>query len=47
MRWVLPDHITCEAARSCNVSVEAEIGHVLGHEGNMLDGNSADPSLSR
>jgi len=32
-----------EAARSCNVSVEAEIGHVLGHEGNMLDGNSAYP----
>lgn len=33
-----------EAARACNVTVEAEIGHVAGHEGNMLDGNVADES---
>ncbi len=33
-----------EVARACGVTVEAEIGHVAGHEGNMLDGNVADPS---
>ncbi len=33
-----------EAAHACGVTVEAEIGHVAGHEGNMLDGNVADPS---
>lgn len=33
-----------EAARACGVTVEAEIGHVAGHEGNMLDGNVADES---
>lgn len=33
-----------EAARACGVTVEAEIGHVAGHEGNMLDGNVADPT---
>ncbi|MCI8292432.1 MAG: class II fructose-bisphosphate aldolase [Hespellia sp.] len=32
-----------EAARACGVTVEAEIGHVAGHEGNMLEGNVADP----
>ena len=32
----------CEAAHACGVSVEGEIGHVSGHEGNMLDGNIAD-----
>ena len=31
-----------EAAHACGISVEAEIGHVSGHEGNMLDGNVAD-----
>lgn len=31
-----------EAAHACGVTVEAEIGHVAGHEGNMLDGNIAD-----
>lgn len=31
-----------EAAHACGVTVEAEIGHVAGHEGNMLDGNVAD-----
>lgn len=33
-----------EAAHACGVTVEAEIGHVSGHEGNMLDGNVADES---
>ncbi len=33
-----------ELAHTCGVTVEAEIGHVAGHEGNMLDGNVADPS---
>lgn len=33
-----------EAAHACGITVEAEIGHVAGHEGNMLDGNVADPS---
>lgn len=33
-----------EVAHACGVTVEAEIGHVAGHEGNMLDGNVADPS---
>lgn len=33
-----------ETAHACGVTVEAEIGHVSGHEGNMLDGNTADPS---
>ncbi len=33
-----------ETAHACGVTVEAEIGHVAGHEGNMLDGNVADPS---
>lgn len=33
-----------EVAHACNVTVEAEIGHVAGHEGNMLDGNVADES---
>lgn len=32
----------CEIAHACGVSVEGEIGHVSGHEGNMLDGNVAD-----
>ncbi len=31
-----------EAAHACGVTVEAEIGHVSGHEGNMLNGNVAD-----
>ena len=31
-----------DAAHACGVTVEAEIGHVAGHEGNMLDGNVAD-----
>ncbi len=31
-----------EAAHACGVTVEAEIGHVAGHEGNMLEGNAAD-----
>lgn len=33
-----------EIAHICKVTVEAEIGHVAGHEGNMLDGNIADES---
>ena len=33
-----------KAAHACGVTVEAEIGHVAGHEGNMLDGNVADPN---
>ena len=33
-----------EVAHACGVTVEAEIGHVAGHEGNMLDGNVADES---
>lgn len=33
-----------EVARASDITVEAEIGHVAGHEGNMLDGNVADPS---
>ncbi len=33
-----------ELAHACGVSVEGEIGHVAGHEGNMLDGNIADES---
>lgn len=33
-----------EVAHICGVTVEAEIGHVAGHEGNMLDGNVADES---
>ncbi len=32
------------AAHACGVSVEAEIGHVSGHEGNMLEGNIVDDS---
>jgi fructose-bisphosphate aldolase class II len=32
----------CEAAHACGLSVEGEIGHVAGHEGNMLEGNVAD-----
>ncbi len=32
------------AAHACGVSVEAEIGHVSGHEGNMLEGNEVDHS---
>lgn len=31
-----------DLARICGVSVEAEIGHVAGHEGNTDDGNVAD-----
>lgn len=31
-----------EVAHACDVSVEAEIGHVAGHEGNTEDGNVAD-----
>lgn len=31
-----------EMAHSAGITVEAEIGHVAGHEGNMLDGNVAD-----
>lgn len=31
-----------EAAHACGISVEAEIGHVAGHEGNTDDGNVAD-----
>lgn len=31
-----------EVAHACGVSVEAEIGHVAGHEGNTNDGNTAD-----
>ena len=31
-----------EVAHACGVSVEAEIGHVAGHEGNTDDGNVAD-----
>jgi fructose-bisphosphate aldolase, class II len=31
-----------EVAHLCGVSVEGEIGHVAGHEGNMLEGNVAD-----
>ena len=34
----------CEVAHACGISVEGEIGHVSGHEGNMLDGNIADAS---
>lgn len=34
----------CEFAHACGVSVEGEIGHVAGHEGNMLEGNVADAS---
>lgn len=33
-----------EAAHACGITVEAEIGHVAGHEGNMLEGNVADPN---
>jgi fructose-bisphosphate aldolase class II len=33
-----------EIAHACGVSVEGEIGHVAGHEGNMLDGNVPDAS---
>ncbi len=33
-----------DVAHACGVSVEAEIGHVAGHEGNMLEGNVADES---
>lgn len=33
-----------EIAHTCGITVEAEIGHVAGHEGNMLDGNVADES---
>lgn len=33
-----------DVAHACGVTVEAEIGHVAGHEGNMLDGNVADES---
>lgn len=33
-----------EMAHAAGVTVEAEIGHVSGHEGNMLDGNVADES---
>lgn len=33
-----------EMAHAAGVTVEAEIGHVAGHEGNMLDGNTADES---
>lgn len=33
-----------EVAHACGISVEGEIGHVAGHEGNMLDGNVADPT---
>ncbi len=33
-----------EIAHACGVSTEGEIGHVAGHEGNMLDGNVADES---
>lgn len=33
-----------EVAHACGITVEAEIGHVAGHEGNMLDGNVADES---
>lgn len=33
-----------EVARACGITVEAEIGHVAGHEGNMLEGNEADPT---
>lgn len=33
-----------EMAHAAGVTVEAEIGHVSGHEGNMLDGNVADAS---
>lgn len=31
-----------EAAHAAGISIEGEIGHVAGHEGNMLDGNVAD-----
>lgn len=34
----------CEVAHACGISTEGEIGHVAGHEGNMLDGNVADES---
>lgn len=34
----------CDVAHACGISVEGEIGHVAGHEGNMLDGNIADAS---
>ena len=34
----------CEVAHACGISVEGEIGHVSGHEGNMLDGNEPDES---
>ena len=33
-----------EMAHAAGVTVQAEIGHVSGHEGNMLDGNIADES---
>ena len=33
-----------DVAHACGVTVEAEIGHVAAHEGNMLDGNVADES---
>jgi len=32
----------CDVAHSCGISAEGEIGHVAGHEGNMLEGNVAD-----
>jgi len=31
-----------QAAHACGISVEAEVGHVAGHEGNMIKGNDAD-----
>ncbi len=31
-----------DVAHACGITVEAEIGHVAGHEGNMLEGNVAD-----
>lgn len=34
----------CEVAHACGISVEGEIGHVAGHEGNMIEGNVADSS---
>ncbi len=34
----------CEVAHACGISTEGEIGHVAGHEGNMLEGNVADES---
>jgi fructose-bisphosphate aldolase class II len=34
----------CDVAHACGISVEGEIGHVAGHEGNMIEGNVADVS---